>query len=425
VNKTIVAWWSWGLAVLFLFYEFFVRVYPSIMAKELMEAFDATAGELGVLSAFFFYAYAPMQIPVGMLMDRYGARKLLTFAALICGIGSFLFGMAGTMPPAQLGRFLMGIGSSFAFVGMIYVCSHWFPPQKLALLVGIGNSIGMLGAVGAEGPLSYAVRDFGWRGVVNAFGFIGVALAVILFLFIKKDSKKKSAKSKEDFQGLTKNLGMVASNPRTWLNALIALLFYMTTAAFASLWGIPFLHESYGLSKEVAGFAVSMIFVGWIIGGPIIGYISDHFKRRKPFLYGSILGCLICLLPVIYISHLPITLVFILLFLVGFFQAAQLLNFSLGIELNPIEAKGTSIALTNFCVAVGTSVMQPLLGVILDMNWDGAMSDGIPVYSVENYHVAMLSFPITLVAAFVLLLFLKEKKAGKDETFWSRIIGMD
>ena len=402
-----------------------MRVYPSIMAKELMGAFDATAGELGVLSAFFFYAYAPMQIPVGMLMDRYGARKLLTFAALICGIGSFLFGMAGTIPPAQLGRFFMGIGSSFAFVGMIYVCSHWFPPQKLALLVGIGNSIGMLGAVGAEGPLSYAVRDFGWRGVVNAFGFIGVALAVILFLFIKKDSKKKSAKSKEDFQGLTKNLGLVASNPRTWLNALIALLFYMTTAAFASLWGIPFLHESYGLSKEVAGFAVSMIFVGWIIGGPIIGYISDHFKRRKPFLYGSILGCLICLLPVIYISHLPITLVFTLLFLVGFFQAAQLLNFSLGIELNPIEAKGTSIALTNFCVAVGTSVMQPLLGLILDMNWDGAMSDGIPVYSVENYHVAMLSFPITLVAAFVLLLFLKEKKAGKDETFWSRIIGMD
>ena len=168
-----------------------------------------------------------------------------------------------------------------------------------------------------------------------------------------------------------------------------------------------------------------MIFVGLIIGGPIIGYISDHFKRRKPFLYGSILGCLICLLPVIYISHLPITLVFILLFLVGFFQAAQLLNFSLGIELNPIEAKGTSIALTNFCVAVGTSVMQPLLGVILDMNWDGAMRNGIPVYSVKYYHVAVLSFPITLVAAFVLLLFLKEKKAGKDETFWSRIIGMD
>lgn len=423
-KKSVVAWWTWSLAVLFLFYEFFVRVYPSIMTRELMEAFKTNAGQLGTLSAFFFYAYAPMQIPVGLLMDRFGARKLLTFAALFCGIGSFFFGMAGTLPPAEFGRFLMGVGSSFAFVGMIYVCSHWFPPQKLALLVGVGNSIGMLGAVGAEGPFSFAVEAFGWRGTVNAFGFIGIALAVILFVFIRKEPEQKKRNTQQESIDLLRNLKTVASNPKTWLNAVIALLFYMTTAAFASLWGIPFLVESYTLSKSVAGFAVSMIFVGWIVGGPIIGHISDHFKRRKPYLYASTLLCCASIVPVIYLT-LPLPAIFILLFLTGFFQAAQLLNFSLGIELNPIEAKGTSIALTNFTVAVGTSLMQPLLGVLLDLRWSGAMKNGVPLYSLSDYHFAMLSFPITLLLAFILLFFLKEKEKKKDKTFWNRIIGMD
>lgn len=424
-KRSVVAWWTWSLAVLFLFYEFFVRVYPSIMVKELMASFQATAGQLGMLSAFFFYAYAPMQIPVGLLMDRFGARKLLTFAALFCGIGSFFFGMANTLAPAEFGRFLMGIGSSFAFVGMIYVCSHWFPAKKLALLVGIGNSIGMLGAVGAEGPLSFAVEAFGWRGTVNAFGFIGIALAIILFVFIRKEPEQKKTEKKQASYDLIHNLKLVASNPLTWLNAIIALLFYMTTAAFASLWGIPFLVESYHISKDIAGFAVSMIFVGWIVGGPIIGFISDRFKRRKPFLYASTLLCLACILPVIYLGGLSLPLIFLLLFLVGFFQAAQLLTFSLGIELNPIEAKGTSIAITNFTVALGTSLMQPLLGVLLDLRWGGEMQDGIPIYSLADYHFAMISFPITLILAFVLLFFLKEKRHEPDKTFWSRIIGMD
>ncbi|MCB1080493.1 MAG: MFS transporter [Chlamydiia bacterium] len=420
-----IGWWTWSLAVLFLFYEFFVRVFPSIMVKDLMAAFSVTAGSLGTLSAFFFYAYAPMQIPVGLLMDRFGARRLLTFAALFCGIGSFLFGTALQLPAAEFGRFLMGIGSAFAFVGMVYVCSHWFPPKKLALLVGIGNSVGMLGAVGAEGPLSFAVESFGWRWTVNAFGFIGIALALILFLFIRKEPKSlKEQKRKETPADLGKNLKIVCSNYRTWLNGIIALLFYMTTAAFASLWGIPFLVESYQISKDLAGFIVSMIFVGWIIGGPIIGVISDRCSKRKPFLYASTLLTCLCILPVIYLSGLPTWLLFVLLLLVGFFQSAQLLNFSLAIELNPIKAKGTSIALTNFLVAFGSSIMQPLLGFLLDLGWDGKMREGIPVYSLEDYHMAMMSFPVTLALSFILLLFLKEDKKIDQETF-AEIIGRD
>jgi len=419
-----MSWWIWTLAVIFLFYEFFIRVFPTAMVSELMAAFNVTAGTLGTLSAFYFYAYAPMQIPVGLLMDRFGARKLLTFASLICAIGSFLFAISHHLATAEVGRFFMGIGSAFGFVGMVYVCSHWFPSEKLALLVGLGNSIGMLGAVGAEGPLALSVTAFGWRLTVHGFAIVGFILAVALFLFIRSEPQRmKKGEGKRATLDLMKNLKAVCSNHRTYLNAIIALLFYMTTAGFASLWGIPFLIQEYGMEKSFAGYVVSMIFVGWIVGGPIIGLISDRFNKRKPFLFISVFLTGIALLPVIYITNLPVYLIFILLFLVGFFSSAQLLNFSLAIELNPIEAKGTSIALTNFIVAVGSSIIQPLLGYFLDLGWDGVMKNGVPFYSVTDYRQAMISFPATLLLALILLFFLGEKKHRKEET--SKIIGLD
>lgn len=419
-----MSWWIWTLAVVFLFYEFFIRVFPTAMVKELLASFSVTAGSLGTLSAFYFYAYAPMQIPVGILMDRFGARTLLTFASLVCAIGSFIFGFSIYLSLAEVGRFLMGIGSAFGFIGMVYVCSHWFPASKLALLVGLGNSIGMLGAVGAEGPLTTSVAAIGWRYTVHIFGVFGLVLALVIYAFIRREPlRMKRGEGKHATQKLFHNLKIVCSNPKTYLNALIALLFYMTTAGFASLWGIPFLIQDYGMEKTLAGYIVSMIFVGWIVGGPLIGFISDRFQKRKPFLFGSIILTAASLIPVIYAEHLQVWVLFLLLFLVGFFSSAQLLNFSLAIELNPIEAKGSSIALTNFVVAIGSSIIQPLLGFFLDMGWNGIIKDGVPFYSAADYRQAMITFPITLLFALFLLLFLKERSHRKEKV--AKIIGLD
>ncbi|WP_420420674.1 MFS transporter [Simkania sp.] len=419
-----MSWWIWALTVTFLFYEFFIRVFPTAMVKELMAAFSVTAGTLGTLSAFYFYAYAPMQLPVGILMDRFGARKLLTFASLICALGSFMFALAPHLPMAELGRLFMGIGSAFGFVGMVYVSSHWFPAEKLALLVGLGNSIGMLGAVGAEGPLAMSIDAVGWRFTLHIFGVFGVLLAIAIYFFIRREPQRmKRGEGKHATMKLFAKLQVVCSNYKTYLNAVIALLYYMTTAGFASLWGIPFLVQEYGMEKTLAGYAVSMIFVGWIVGGPLIGMISDKFSKRKPFLFGSIILTTATIVPVIYVEQLYVGVLFLLLFLVGFFSSAQLLHFSLAIELNPIEAKGTSIAMTNFIVAIGSSIIQPLLGYFLDLSWDGVIKNGVPFYSSNDYKQAMVTFPITLLLALFLLLFLKERKHTKEKI--AKMIGLD
>ena len=181
--------------------------------------------------------------------------------------------------------------------------------------------------------------------------------------------------------------------------------------------------QNYGMKKELAGFIVSMVFVGWIVGGPIIGILSDHIKRRKPMLILATILTLISIVPIIYIENLPVWVLFSLLFCVGFFSSGQLLSFSLAIEVNPYKAKGTSIALTNFIVAVGSSIIQPLVGIILDLNSAGLVKEGTPLYSAYNYKIALTTFPVTLVLALIALFFLKEGRhehelSLKEEIAW-------
>ncbi len=175
-------WVIWAFASCFYFYEYLLRVSPSTMVPELMAAFSLNAAEIGVLGGAFFFTYAPMQLPVGILMDRFGARKLLTYASIGCGVGSFIFGVSKGLSLLYVGRLLIGAGSSFAFVAMVFVCSHLFEKSKRALLVGLANSIAMLGGLFGEGPLSSIVHNIGWRWTMIILGFIGVALGFLIFL---------------------------------------------------------------------------------------------------------------------------------------------------------------------------------------------------------------------------------------------------
>ena len=408
-NKNgMLKWVIWALAAFFYFYEYLLRVSPSVMVSELMNAFHVDAAILGLLVSFYFYAYAPMQLPVGLLIDRFGAKRLLTFAAMICGIGSILFGVSSYFWEASFGRLLLGFGSSFAFVAMVYVCSHWFPKSKRALLVGLANSIGMLGAFCGQGPLGIALHKVNWRVAMILLGIAGFLLAFLIYFIVETDKPHPSHKniSKTLFTGLKS----ICKSRYTWINAVIALLFYVTTSAIADLWGVPFLQSAYHLSKHTAGFAISMIFLGWVAGGPLIGLLSDKIKKRKKIIILCIIFTILSLVPVIYCTNMPLGIVYILLFFVGFFSAGELLNFTLATELNSSHVKGSAIAFTNCVVSFGSAVIQPIVGVFLDMTWNGTKENGINIYSVKDYQSAFLILPIFLCLALGLCYFLKEVK---------------
>lgn len=385
------------------------------MVHELMRSFGITASAVGVLSAFYLYAYAPMQLPVGVLMDRYGVKKVLSIASIICGLGALLFAAAGDLSVASLGRLMIGAGSSFAFIAMVYVTSHWFPPRKRAFLIGIANSIAMVGASAGSGPLTMLIKNLGWRKTIAGFGLFGLLLGFAVFLIFRLDRHNKEVEKETSAEdtNIFGNLKRVSSNKKIWFNGLTALFFYMTTTAFAGLWGLSFVQTAYGVSKEVAGYAMSMVFAGWLVGGPLMGLWSDMIGKRILAIRMGIIGALICLVPVIYFPTIPILAVYALLFLVGLFSSAELLSFSLAIELNTMKAKATTAAFTNFLISCGDAVVQPLVGFLLDLNWSGGLDEGIRVYSTRDYQMALTCLPITLVLGFICLFLFKEDKISK------------
>lgn len=404
-------WIFWILAVIFYCYEYTLRVAPSVMVQDIMSAFSIDAGLFGGLIAFYLYAYAPMQLPAGLLMDRYGARKLLTFALILCALGSILFSMTTDLMLARLGRFLMGAGSAFAFVGLVYICSHWFSGKRMAFLVGFGNSLGMIGAVGGQGPLSFVVDGIGWRATYLYLGFLGLILAaLILFIVRNRSTSKHQPQEVSSLKEVFKNFKHILKNPWTWVNSVIALLFYTTTVNFAGLWAVPFFQTAYGFNKALAGFAASTIYIGWIVGGPFIGYWSDRLGQRKPMILLFSLVALVAISAVIYVNDLPVWLVFALLLIGGIALSGQLLVYTLSVELNIAKAKGSAIAFTNFMVFLAGSIVQPLVGCLLDHHAHVTRGAAAPLFTTADYHFALIVFPLSLALTFLLTLFFKEEK---------------
>lgn len=413
-------WIIWSLAVSFYFYEYFVRVFPSTMTHELSSFFKINSTGLGMLSALYLYAYAPFQLLAGPLMDRFGAKKLITLACFVCGLAVFLFSITKSILMADITRLLMGAASAFGFIGLVYVTSHWFSKKKLALLVGIGNSFGMLGAIFGLIVLSSLLEIIAWNTLLYILALLGISLALCIFLAIRKEPEETSIRQKIEETSSREKIGIVLKNPQSWINSLVALTYYAVTVSFAGMWSTPFLKAIHNLSNAQAGLASSMIFTGWIVAAPIVGHFSDKIGARKPFLLTIPLLSLVLLIPIIYFPPIPYYLIIPMMLLIGIGASTQLLTYSLAVELNPDKCKGTSLALTNFLTFLFGAIVQTLVGYILSLyqiTIDEEAKFQVGSFLVTGYKMAMSIFPLTIILGFIFSWFLCEKKPKKFTTY--------
>lgn len=408
-------WLIWILAASFFFLEYFARVAPSVMVPELMRYFRVTALNLGALSAFFYYAYIGMQIPVGTLFDRFGTRFLLTITALLCGISCFLLTFTHSIVLAEASRFLMGFAAAFAFVGALKVASMWFPAEKFGLLAGSTQALGMLGAAVGVGPVSILVINYGWRPTMWLIGcaLLILALLIGLFLIDKKVAKiqlvtKKITNIVHKKPTIIGALKQVLPNPQLWINGVMTGFLYAPTAAFAELWGSSYLHRIYNIKETIAATAVSMIFIGWAIGGPLSGWFSDHIKRRKPIVIFSIIASGVLMSCILYLPNLSITALYILLFMYGFCNIGVAISYVIAKENYHPSVSGTAMSFTNMAsIAVG-AFFQPIIGGLLDLHWNHVYVHGIPYYSINDYRSAMVALPACFIVSLIAGLMLKE-----------------
>ena len=406
-NKRFYPWLIWALGAAFFFSEYFARVAPSVMVPELMRSFHVGALSLGALSAFFYYAYVSMQMPVGALVDRFGPHKLLTVTALLSAVGCFVFTLAHNLYVAELGRFILGFGAAFAFVGTLKLAKIWFGASKFGYLAGLTQALGMLGAAVGEGPLSVSVHHIGWRQTMWIIGGVLFVIALLIAIFVRDKPEKDpslSISTREMFKGL----GVVLRNQQTWLNGLFVGLLYAPTAAFAELWGTSYIKTVHHLHPEIAATGISFIFIGWAIGGPIMGLISDRIGRRKPCMLFSAVMSLVVMAAILYSSHMTEILLFALLFCFGLANTGVGVSYALASEINPAPIAGTSMAFANMASVLVGAMFQPIIGWFLDLGWRGQMSDGVKVFSVADFHHAMLALLLCLLMSVVVLFFVKE-----------------
>lgn len=396
-----IAWLIWGLAAAFYFSDYMARVAPGVMHRQLQIDFGINEAGFGILTASFYIPYILMQIPVGLTVDRISIRWLLTIMSLVTAFGCVVFGLADSLMMASVGRMFIGFSAAFAFVCALRLATTWFPPHMLGLLAGFTQALGMLGAAAGEAPVSFLVSAVGWRHSMLVVAFLFIALAVLLYQFIQdRPTSNTCDKKVESHISIFESLRIILTHRQAWLNALYAGFLFVPTAVIGESIGPAYLQYGRGLSAHAAAFATGLIFIGWGIGGPLSGWLSDKIGRRKPIMIVSALcGILLSTLFVFY-PDMDKTTAYIIFFAFGLTNTGVAIAYAVSTELHSRKVVGTSIAFTNMTSIFVGALLQPLVGKLVDM------VAGSRAYDVENLVLTDFQFGLRIlpICSFVALL---------------------
>ncbi len=409
---TATPWLIVICGMLFYCFNYFIRVSPSVMQNELMQAFHISATQFGALAAFYYYSYTPMQLPAGMIYDKFGVRFVLCVACLLAVTGLGVFVSADSYYTACLGRLLIGLGSAFAYIGTLKLASIWLAPNRFATVAGLTTAAGMTSGALAQKYLTHIVEMIGYKQALHTSLLAGIVLAVLIVVLVRNRPASTNTNEMQSPMGmrqLLKAICTIALNPQMWLIGAIGCLLYLPSSVFLDLWGIPYLKAVYHLNAAQAVAISGYTYIGWIISGPLIGIISDYIKRRRaPLTFtGFFAALLLCL--VFYYHNLNVSQLNLIFFFIGFCCGAHPLCFALGKENNPNSVSGTAVAVTNMLIMVGGVIFQPLVGKLLDLHASGAVgADGLRLYTASDYTFALSVIPIGVALGIFLSIFLRE-----------------
>jgi MFS family permease len=379
------------------------------MTEELMSSFSLTSTALGVLASCYLYSYVILQIPCGVMVDALGTRRILTASAALCALGTFMFASSDALIGAQIGRFLVGAGSACAFISCMKIVAEWFTPTRFALMSGMTTMMGTIGGTFGGPPLAWMVNNLGgWRQASLILAAAGLAMTIFSWIMVRDHPRGHKPHHTNEIP-LRKSLALLVTNPQVWLIGLFGSIMWLPIAAFAELWGVPYLMHTYSIDNEQASFATVMIFLGFAFGGPIAAWLSDKFQSRKFAMKLSAILLFIVFSMIVLGPKIPLVLMFALLFAGGIFIGGQVLVFACVKESLPRRISGTALGFTNAIVMMSGIIFQPLLGELLDMFWDGTIGPGgVREYTEAAYQAAMIAFPIAIAFSYMLLYFIKE-----------------
>ncbi|GAB3029522.1 MFS transporter [Oleiagrimonas citrea] len=395
-SPATAAWIAFAIAALFFLFEFVVRIEPSLATDAIERFYGLSDAGFGTVASLFFWIYAPMQIVVGLLLDRYGARRFVLLGSALCASGVLMFALTAQPWIGGAGRVLMGFGASFAFVSALWLVNHWFAPERFALLSGSVNAIGMLGTAIGGVALSGLIDHVGWRAVFIATACGGFVICLLAALFLREPASPASGpKASGAAAHVRDSLRAVFGDARTWGIAVVGLLYYMPVNVYGGLWGVTELVRDRGLTPVRAETVVSTIFWGIACGSVAGGWLSDRLGHRKYLVFAGAVLTGAAYAGALYLPALTEWQLGALLFAGGFFGGLQMLTFVMAKEGQDNRRVGTVVAFVNMIGIGGALIFQPLVG---DLE---SLAGG-------DLRVALLTVPACVVLAAVIVLFVPE-----------------
>lgn len=414
-SPTSVSWQAiaaYVLAASFLCFEMALQVSPGVMTRDLMQDLSIDSRGIGLITSAYFTSYTLMQIPVGLLFDRFSVRWLVSFAILTCSMGAIFYGMTHSLFFAAMGRFFMGFGSAFAFISVLIVAAQWFESRFFALLVGIAQCLAALGAWAGEAPFAMAVDEYGWRAVINGFAMVGFALMVLCWWVIR-DKQPTDSLMNEGRQplGMAQSIREVVRSGQSWWVALYAFACWAPITVFPATWGTEYFIQRFGVTRGQAAWAMGFIWIGLAAASPLVGWLSDKLGRRNSLMQlCSVLGVLSSLL-ILYAHSWSFVALYPLLLVFGMACGGQIISFAVVKDNSPAHIRATAIGFNNMAVVAGGMVFPYCVGWLLNRFWlASSVSIGTtPSYTTEHYEMALLVVPICFMVTLITsLFFIKE-----------------
>lgn len=404
-NKSWYPWFICFVASLFFFYEFIQGNMFASIADDIMRDFNIKADKMTYMSSIYYCSNVIFLFCAGIILDRFSAKKTIVIAMLLCVISTFVLAHSNSFSVALICRFVTGIGSAFCFLGPIRITSRWFPPKKMALVTGIIVTIAMSGGMLAQYPLTKLVIYIGWRNALIAIGWLGIVFLFIMYNILQE--APQSTKINQNKYGILETIKTVYTNPQTIRAALYASLMNMGIAVFGAVMGCLYLTQRLGIDKEQASIINSMLFLGTIIGGPFMGWLSDRIGLRLAPMKFGVITTFVTIILILYIN-VPVSMMMVLFFCLGFFSSSQVISYALVAEISPAVITASAVSIVSILTQSGYIIFQNLFSALLIHHGEMQIINNIPTYSSADFQFAASILPTGLVIAALALFGIKE-----------------
>lgn len=416
-NTQTRPWLPWlvcFIASLFFFYEFIQMNMFNAISNPLMQAFQLNATELGHLAAIYFYATVIFLLPAGTILDRISTRRVILIALGLCVLGTFFFAMAQSVLVIAICRFFTGIGSAFCFLSCIRIASRWFPAQRMALVAGLVVTMAMIGGMVAQTPLTLLVAKFGWRQALIIDAGLGIIVWVLIFLLVRDypaQQREQHILNQQQLKqiGYWQSMKMTYSRGQNWLCGIYTSLLNLPIFILGGFMGNLYLVSTHALTSVQASYITSMLFMGTIVGSPIMGWFSDRVGRRRlPMILGAITS-LVVIFAIMFLPNLQFTSLLLLFLALGFFTSTQVISYPTVAESNSRLLTATAVSVVSLSCLSGGAIFDPVFGWLLDFHANSQGNIGqIGHYTAADFQFAIWLLPIVFIAGLLAALSLRE-----------------